>query len=474
MIKTRFLPLLILILYSCSSKNNRKLSEDVAALVESNSKISYFGYVNIKSILHKSEYQSIEKFGSLIAKEISIFDKLISQDQPIFFALETSSKLGEKTPLIYAFAEIKNRDSLSLNIQKKGFDLDKTNAFDIHESGDIAFALTDNRVIFVSKVGLSEGRKFIEKAIKNLNGELTGERVKEILSSKGDVVVGAKTSTAIYDVINSHQIDESDKKELIKMTKNVYSKAVITFKFGSIDIELKNYLSDQLKKYFHLSSNANNVVSKLGSGSVQAAFVMNADMKKIQRFIDQFAPNLLEEIGKNSDAKVRFAMAMLGDEGLAGLFSGKLGIALMGKPNSIGKSKPEFNFYIELGNSILPIATELVDGLGTNLAKLNLTGRHLNGFTSSSFLPGNNDLNIPEGCKNFGKKPISGFINFDGIDISNFDLAENERYVKLLKYLTIEMDTEGGQIHLEVKNKKKNVLKVLVDEVTQDFQYRIN
>jgi hypothetical protein len=472
MIKYLFLPFLIL--FSCSSKNNRTLSEDVAAFVESNSGISYFGYVDIKSILDKSEYQSIEKFGSLIAKEISIFDRLISQEQPIFYALETSSKLEENTPLIYAFAEIKNRDSLALNIQKKGFDLDKTDAFDLHESGDIAFALTDNRVIFVSKRGLSEGRKFIEKAIENLNEDCPIDRVKEILSSKGDVVIGAKISTAFNDLIKSHQIDESHEKELKKLTKNSYSRAAINFKRGSIDIELRNYLSDQLKHYFDLSSNANNVVSKLGSGPVQAAFVMNADMKKTQRLIDQFAPNLLTEIGKNSNGQVRFAIAMLGDEGLAGLFSGKLGIALMGKPNNIGKSKPEFNFYIELGNSILPIATELVDGLGTNLAKLNLTGHHLNGFTSSSFLTRNNGLNLPKGCENFGKKPISGFINFDGIDISNFDLAENERYIKLLKYLTIEMDTEGGQIHLEVKNKKKNVLKVFVDEVSRDFQERIN
>jgi hypothetical protein len=36
------------------------------------------------------------------------------------------------------------------------------------------------------------------------------------------------------------------------------------------------------------------------------------------------------------------------------------------------------------------------------------------------------------------------------------------------------MDSDGGLIHLEVKNKQKNVLKILVDEASQDIKDRVN
>ena len=58
--------------------------------------------------------------------------------------------------------------------------------------------------------------------------------------------------------------------------------------------------------------------------------------------------------------------------------------------------------------------------------------------------------------------------------MSNFDFQDGDRYMKLFDYLTFEMDADGAMVHLEVKNKKQNVLKVLVDEASQDFKDRIN
>ena len=471
--KLLFFPFFVLFLYSCNSNNNRIISEDVAAFIESNSAISYFGYIDVKSILEKSQYQSIEKFGSEIAKEVSVFEKLISTDQPIYFAMESGTDLKGFIPVVYAFAEVTNRDSLVANIQKKGFDMEKSAAFDLHESGDVAFGITDNRIVFVTKPGLTEGKKVIEKAIKEMEGECPENKVKEILAAKGDVVLGTDMAATYGGLEKMIQIDESKKEELEKMTETSYVQAIFKFESGAINVEMNNFLSSELKAYFALGSNAKDVASKLGSGPVQAAFVMNADMQKIQSFIDRFAPNLMEEIGKNAGGQAQFALAMLGDEGLAGLFSGKLGIALMGKPDNTGAFKPEFNFYVELGKTILPMAKGIADGMGASLAKLDMNGEKLNGFTSSNFLPGKGELKLPQGCENFGNKPISGFINFDGLDMSNFDFDGNERYISLFKYMTIEIDADGGLMHFEVKNKQKNVLKVFVDEASQDIKERV-
>lgn len=473
--KLIFLTALVYIFYSCdSSTKNRIIAEDVSAFIETDTAITYFGYIDVKSILEKAEYQSIEKFGSEIAKEVAVFEKLINKEQPIYFAMEGATDLNVNSSKVFAFAEVTNRDSLVANIEMKGFDMDKSDAFDFHESGDVAFAVTDNRIVFVTQPGLTEGKSHIEKAIEGLHSESSENKVKEIISQKGDIVIGSDLAASFNAMANLIELDNSKKSELKKITDNCYSQAVVNFEKGEINVEMKSFLSKELKSFYAMGSNSDVVVSKLGSGPVQAAFAMNIDMKKIQAFLDKYAPNYMEKAAENAGGEAQFAISMLGDEGLSGLFSGKVGVALMGKPDNSGAFKPEFNFYVELGNAVLPMLKGVSDGFGSAMAKLDINGNKVNGFTSASYFPGSGGLNLPSGCENFGKKPISGFVNFDGLDMSNFDFDGNERYFELFRNLTFEMDADGGLLHLEAKNKKKNILKVIVDEASQDLKERVN
>ena len=145
----------------------------------------------------------------------------------------------------------------------------------------------------------------------------------------------------------------------------------------------------------------------------------------------------------------------------------------MGQPDASGAFKPEFNFYVSLGKSSLPFVQGFAENSSESMAKVELKGTELSGYTSANYLPGKNGLTLPKGCQNFGRKPISGFVNFDGIDLSNFDLEDKERYVKLIDFITFEYDAKGGSLHVELKNKQKNVLKQLVDEASQDVKDKI-
>lgn len=469
-----FLPFFVFLIASCGSNENRILSEDVSAFIEKNETISVFGYVDVKAILDKAEYQSIEKFGSEMAKEVGVIEKLIDKNEPFYFAMESTTDLSGKFPAVYAFASVKNRDSLVLNLQKKGYDMEKNDTYDLHESGDVAFAITDNRVVFLTKPGLTKSKQLIEKAIDDLKSDCPDNKVKEILSEKGDIVIGSDVEASYSGLDKIVEMDANKKNELKKMAENCYSQVVVTFDKGAMDMNLKNFFNDELKGYLALGQNSENVVSKLGSGPVQAAFAMNLDMKKIQSFLDKFAPNFLEKTAETVGGFAQAGIAMLGDEGLAGLFSGKMGIALMGNPDQSGAFKPEFNFYIKLGNKILPMAKGMVDGASASLAKLELNGEDLVGATSKNYLGGNGGLTLPKGCESFGKKPISGFISFDGLDMSNFDLEDGDRYIKLFSYLTFEIDSDGGKIHLDAKNKQKNVLKVIADEASLDIKDKVS
>jgi hypothetical protein len=50
----------------------------------------------------------------------------------------------------------------------------------------------------------------------------------------------------------------------------------------------------------------------------------------------------------------------------------------------------------------------MADGLGANMAKFEMNGTKINGFTSPGYSPGNGGLKLPNGCENFGRKPING------------------------------------------------------------------
>lgn len=468
-----FLAVVIFMMASCGSNEDRAISENVAAFIESNPSISNFGSVNVKAVLEKAEYKSIDKFGSEISKEFDVIQKLISTDKPIYFAMDGISSLNGEIPIVYAFAEVKNRDSLVSNIQKRGFDMNKSKAYDFHESGDVAFAITNKSVVFVAQQGLKNGKTIVEKAIEGLKGDEINNKVLEILNSKGDVVIGNDLEAAYTSVESSMKVEKSVKSELSNMAKSSYSKTIINFEKGAINLKTENYFSDQLNKLLALGDNTRSVVEKLGSGKPQAAFAMNVDMKKIQLFIDKYAPNLLNQIAKEAGGQAQFALAFLGDEGLAGLISGKLGVAIMGQPDASGAFKPEFNFYVSLGKSSLPFVQGFAENSSESMAKVELKGTELSGYTSANYLPGKNGLTLPKGCQNFGRKPISGFVNFDGIDLSNFDLEDKERYVKLIDFITFEYDAKGGSLHVELKNKQKNVLKQLVDEASQDVKDKI-
>lgn len=468
--KIIFFAAVIIILTSCGSNGDRSITENVAAFVENNNNISNFGFVDVKALLDKAEYKSIDKFGSEIAKEVTVIQKLISTDKPIYFAMEGATEMSGDMPTVYVFAEVKNRDSLVANVQKRGYDMDKNGEYDYHESGDVAFAITDNTAVFVTRKGLTEGKKIIEAAIDGLKSDLPKNKVSEILGSKGDIVIGIDVESAYLNLEKTLNMDNVIKKELSTMAKESYSKTIITFETGAINLKTENYFSEELKKYLAFGENSMNVISKLGSGKPQAAFAMNVDMKKIQSFLNKYSPNLLNQAAEKAGGQAQFALAFLGEDGLAGLFSGKLGVALMGQPDVTGGFKPEFNFYVGLGKTSLPLIKGFVENGSQTMAKLELKGTDLVGVTLSQNLPGKGGLKLPKGCENFGEKPISGFVNFDGLDMTNFDFEYADRYVKLFDYLTFEMDVNGATVHLEVKNKKKNILKVLVDEASEDIK----
>ena len=463
----------LFLLAACSSNENRAINEDVAAFVETNEKIALFGSINAKEILNKADYKNIDKAGKLIDKELKTIQAILNFDTPVYFAMEGTVDMNGNPGLIYAFAEVKDKEKLTKNLQQRGLSMEKGKEFNFHESGDVAFAVTEKRAVFVTKRGLTNGKKLIEQALKDLKEDTPENKVTEILSQKGDIVFGADLGASFLGSMSLLKMEKDKETELKEMLTDCYSQSVISFEKGKVEMKMQNFLSDELKKWMFFGNNSSKILADLGSGKPRAGIIMDLNMKKVQEFINKFAPNALGELGKIGGGQAQMAMAFAGEDGLAGLWTGRMGFVMMGEVEEGGSFKPEFNFHVGLGKGALSFVKGLMTSMKGNMAKLDLKGTNLVG-SSSALYAKKGKLVLPKGCENFGKKPYSGFVNFNGLDMSGFDLEEGQTFAEMLDYAYFEMDMDGGTFILKSKNAQQNILKSIVDQVMKNMEINTN
>ena len=463
----------LFLLAACSSNENRTINEDVAAFVETNEKIALFGSINVKEILNKADYKNIDKAGELIDKEMKTIQAILNFDTPVYFAMEGTVDANGNPGLIYAFAEVKDREKLTKNLQQRGFDMDKGKEFNFHESGDVAFAVTDKRAIFVTKRKISGGKKLIEQALKDLKEDTPENKVTEILAQKGDVVFGVDLSASFLGSMSQLKMEKDKETELKEMLTDCYSQSIVSFEKGKVEMKTANFLSEELKKWMFFGNNSSKILADLGSGKPRAGMIMDLNMKKVQEFINKFAPNALGELSKVGGGQAQMAMAFAGEDGLAGLWTGRMGIVMMGEIEESGALKPEFNFHVGLGKGALSFVKGMMTSMKGSMAKLDLKGTNLVG-SSSALYANNVKLELPKGCENFGKKPYSGFVNFNGLDMSGFDLEEGKEFAEMLDYAYFEMDMESAYFILKSKNTQQNILKSIVDQAMKNLEVNIS
>lgn len=459
----------LFLLAACSSNKNRAINDDVAAFVESNENITLFGSINVKEILAKADYKNIDKAGKLIDKELKTIQAILNFDTPVYFALEGTVDATGNIGLIYAFAEVKDKEKLTINLQQRGFSMDKGKEFNFHESGDVAFAVTDKRAVFITKKGLIGGKKMIEQALKDLNEDTPKNKVAEILSQKGDIVFGADLEASFLGSMSQLKMEKDKEAELKAMLADCYSQSIVSFEKGKIEMKMNNFLSKEIKEWMFLGNNSSTILADLGSGKPRAGIIMDLNMKKVQAFINKFAPNALGELSEIGGGQVQMAMALAGDDGLAGLWTGKMGIVMLGEIEEGGSFKPEFNFNVGLGKGALSLTKSFLNSMKESMAKLDLKGTNLVG-SSSALYANKGKLVLPLGCENFSKKPISGFVNFNGLDMSGFDLEEGQAFAEMLDYAYFEMDMDGSYFILKSKNSQQNILKSMVDQVMKSME----
>lgn len=473
----KLLSLLIvsLVLFSCGKNDNRPIEEYLSSFLNKNKSIVLFGKADLNTILNKSEYKKIPKLGVALSKEVDAFKRSLNTETPIYFALE-GPFLEDGTPKTsYAFFEVVNADSLVQKLTQQGFDLEKSGEIQYFQSGDVAFGVRNNLAILISKKDDFEGEKYIAEAFDKTTGDVAEGKISNILAADGDIVIGMSVQN-LYETSNTDlQKLSADKRKSVKdMVEDSYTLTTMSFDRGAIVIDTKNMFSENMKsKMFFKKDPSASILKKLGTGDPKMGFATNIDMNKLQAFINEYSPETMVKLGESLGGPAAFILASGGENALSQLFSGEVGIVMVGNP-SMNEGISDFNFYVGLGKQGKTFAEEMKGFLSAGMARVDLDGRGIAAYSSPNYIPmPGKRLSVPKGAENFGKKGVTAFINMENLDLSSMELEGEQKIIYLVKYVTFEMDENGSRIVIMAKDGKENILKQSVDVMVKELSGKI-
>lgn len=465
-----------LVLIACSTDtSNRSVKDFVSAFLNENESIIVFGSAELNTILDKSDYVNQPKVGAFFKSPVEMLRSSFNLDSPAFYAVE-GPMIDNNPTAVYVFVEVKNVDTLKANLTKNGFDLINKGDMDYLVDGDMSLGIEGKLAIIVIKHGDYVGEDVLAAAFKKSKGDVGTGKMHEILADKSDIVMALNVSS-LYGTSNTDlkKLSKEKQDELKAMLKDSYIENKIQFENGEVIFETKNHFSKALSDRLFFNSNATApIVAKLGSGSPRFGFSMNLDMKKLQSFIDDYSPEVLEGLSESLGGPFTLAMMASGND-LSKILNGQVGLVMVGEPGANGSMIPDFNFYVGLGDKGKALGELGKSFLAEQFAQVDVTADGLVGYSSVEFLPSSSSkLNLPAGCENFGKKSISGFINLEGMDMSGFDLEGEAKLIELVKYATFEYDATGGRIVLKAKDGKENVLKQAIQKIIKEMEGKIS
>jgi hypothetical protein len=467
---------LAMLVVSCGSYNDKRQVKDyLSAFIKENHSVAIFGKVDINTLLNKAEYKSVPKFGTIIESVLNEFSKSIDTKEPIYYAVEGPFKADATPAAFYAFIAVSSADSLVANLVQKGYDFEKDGDLNFAQFGELSIGIKKDLAIIISKNSGSNVKESIEKAFEISSGDVSGGRVDAILSQNGDIVLGCGLE-ALYTTSDTQlsKLDQSKQDEIRDLVVDSYSQTIFDFDDGQVIIETNNFFSESLKKRMFLKANEKaSILSNLGHGSPILGFSFNFDIEKLQSFVNDFSPEALNKMSETLD--MQGPLMMLGENPLSGISNGQLGLVMLGEPGKNGSMVPDFNIYIGLGKKGKPLAEMAKSFLSNGSMVTSITNNAICCYSSINNCPAvGKKLIIPRGCEGFGKKAMTGFVNFEGMDLSTFDLEGGAKILNIIKYVNFEVDENGARICIKAKKGKENVLKQSINFFLQEFESQIS
>ncbi|MDG1147946.1 MAG: hypothetical protein P8N52_06540 [Crocinitomicaceae bacterium] len=473
---------LVLIFTACSSSSPRQSTKSaLSAFLSNNELVVGFGSVDLKALLTKSDYKSIPKIGILLGGEMTVLEKLINFDAPVYYALEGPIDFDGAPTATYAFFNVKSKDSLIAELTQRGFDVNTKKELHYCSDGDVSIGIKGTLAIVASINNTISDQlefdteKLLTKTFKKAEGNTSGGKIDEILADEGDVVI-AMNMTNMLTGSDLLPLSQEKQLKLETLVKDSYIQTIMKFEDGAGIIEIRNYFSKELSDYMFFNSDKKApIIAKLGRGTPQFGFSMNLDLRKMQDLVNEFSPDAVSELGKMIGGPAQFALMTAGNDGFAGLFNGQFGFVVVGEPDMMKETIPDFNLHLGLEKNGKHLGNLIRNLMSYGSAEVTLNDEGLSASTNTVYTSlGSSSLNLPNGCEHFGQSGINAFLNLEGVNLDDLSLEDEATILKVVKYITFEYDENGGRLYIKAKHGQENVLKQGLQVLIDEFSFRVN
>jgi hypothetical protein len=454
---------LILGLFACSGTNQKSLEDSFASFVQSNNKIVGFGSIRIKDILLKADYTKIPKYGPLLASQLAAFSGTVDFEKPLYFALEGPFDKAGYPAALYLFAESKNQDSVTSKLKSFGFDMIKNEEgkFNYYQDREFSISVKESLLVGVLKPKTTEFKGLLAKIYDQSSLEVKEDKIKEFVQTKSDIVAGINLE-ALYGTSNTdlEKLPKDKKQSLISMVKGSFVLNSLNFNAGELELKTQNFFSTALTQNLPLkNSGSSDIIKKIGSGEPRLGLLFNFDFQKLNSFMEQF--NLQDEyseIAKNLTGQEISTKEIFGE-----ILNGQFGVVAYDEMMEEGGMTPVGNLFVGFGKQGKQGFEKLnVPGIG--LLKKDILDSHALFYLSDKFKPSDEQIKVPQGCENFGMKPISGYAYLEGLPIEDFELEEEFKFIEKIDHIYFEYGLEGGVLKVRSIDSKTNFLKQSVDQ----------
>ena len=466
---------LIVALSACGKTNSGTSKDAASAFMAQSENVIAFGNADLKSVLTKSDYTNIPKLGKLLSSEFMTLEKVIDFSVPLYYAVEGPIDLAGNPAATYAFITLKDQDKFIAEMTGRGFDFYEKGDLHYSEDGDFAIGIKNKVAIVVVQNIDYEVESLMVSVFKKAESDVSEGTVNEILAEKGDLVIAMNVGS-LYTTSNTdlEKLSEDKQESLKELVKDAYIQTVVKFENGAAIIETKNFFSDELKaKMFFNADQGAPVVAKLGKGKARAGFSMNIDMVKLQALVDEYSPGAVSDLARSMGGAAQFALVTTGTD-MSKIFSGKLGVVMLGDLGGNGAMVPDFNVFVGLQAKGMTIGEMVKDMMSYSMQDVQLNNDGLFMSSNSANVSKNGGLALPNGCENFGKSGINAFINLEGVNFDDMDLEGEANVIRVIKYITFEYDNDGGRIYIKAKEGKENILKQAMDVLVEELAAEIN
>lgn len=475
----------IFTLAACSGKaDERDAKTATSSLINENKRIVAFGHVSVKELLNKIDYKNLPKINAILGAEVPAWEKGLDLNKPVYYALQAPFAKDGTPDVVYGLMNVKDKARLLDKFTSMGYAIETTGEISYFSEGDVTVGVRNNLAIVLSKKEDYDGKALIEKAFLETEGDESKGKSEDILDKKGDIVNGFSIERLYATSSTSLSKLPADKKtELANLTEDGYVQTVASFHKGEARVKMSNLFSRELKDRLFFKEDRNaTVIKKLGKGNAWLGISANIDMRKLEAFMNDFAPEARAKMNEKLPGEATMALAMMGENPLGKMFSGQFGFVAVGNPSVEGMI-PQFNFFVGLGskgdfitnmiNEYASMGMMKKQGDAYVIENMAIAPRK-DGLYGYSTAGTGTSLNIPGFAKGFGAETFSMFADLGRIDVKSLELPPQQRVLEIMESLVINADRDGAEMVLVSKDKSMNILKQVGLFYTKMGEERMN